>query len=175
MLILALFQCESISNNEKIGINEVEVFDNGILTLTSDTQVAVPDSLITIKMRCLPLYSGRGRVILQVVSGDSVFVEAPEKDTIGAKYPGALANQIDLAAEFMAIDRFEQDWKVFLKENETGYAFEGYVYLDSVRTPEDSLVHIESEDARELIPPGSKFHNYASSERFLFLSPPSKL
>ncbi len=174
-LVLLLLKCNSIFEDDKTTISVVEVFDEGKLTLTADTQVAYPDSLITIKMLCLPLYSGVGRVILQVISGDSVFVETPVKDTIGVKPPGIVDGQVEFLTEFTAIERFEQDWKVMFKENEVGYAFDGYVYLDSIRVSMDSLVHVESKQARELIPPKSKFRNWASSERFLFLSPPSKL
>lgn len=176
LLSLLLLQCDSIFDDDKASVSQIDVFENGTLTLTANTNVAYPDSLITIKMQCLPLYSGVGRAVLQIIVGDSVFIESPDKDTIDLQYPGGnLANQVEFKAQFILYHIFEQDWQITFRRADIGYAFEGFVYLDSILVSPDSLISIKSNQSKELIPKGSVFRNWASSERFLFLSPLLKL
>jgi hypothetical protein len=56
----------------------------------------------------------------------------------------------------------KQNWEAWLKQSEIRYTFEGYVYLDSLSVSASK-------------PEGSTFKNWASSERFLYLSPQPKL
>lgn len=156
-LIIFSVQCDSILN-DKSTLDIVEVFEDSRVILFTDTEIACPDSIITIIMQCYPIYSGKDRVILQVISGDSVFVESPLRDSLRGT---SLANKAQYQTEFSAAQSFFQEWKVRLKQNKTGYTFEGYVYLDSL------TVSVS-------IPEGSTFKNCASSECILYLLPPSK-
>jgi hypothetical protein len=170
-----LVDCDSSFDDDRTIVSQIEVFEDGKLTLTANTDAAYTDSLITIKMQCYPLYSGVGRAVLQIIAGDSVFIEAPQKDTIDLRLPGgSLASQTGFNTSFYQTS-FIQDWQVILKRSDIGYAFEGYVFLDSIYVAPNSLVSIKSKQARELIPNDSVFRNWATSERFLFLSPLLKL
>lgn len=156
-LIIFSLQCKSILD-DKNDFKVIEMFEASRLIISANSNIAWPDSQIIITMQCFPIYSGKGRAILQVISGDSVFVEYPLKDSLRGT---GVANKVQYKTKFHAGLSYFQNWEVRLKQSETGYTFEGYVYLDSLSVSAS-------------IPEGSVFKNWASSERLLYLSPPPK-
>jgi hypothetical protein len=142
------------------------------IQITADADRRYTDRDITLTMKCLPLVSGVGRIMLdgngntQTWSWRSL---APVQDTVIQAPSGTLPPNLETSVHFTANDTCTMTWRIRLDSPVT-YSFLAYARIDSVAVPGlDHLVTPWSTEAKIMSRNKMGYNEVAGSLEALYL------
>ncbi len=147
LICCLLSACSSGTGNDDPLDPRVQGFRQGLITLTAKPNKVVLDQPITITTRCVPLVSGKGRLMLTGYGPDPTSAWEIESPT---HYVFNRMNRDSWATadvEFTANQAFEQEWRVHFLAS-TPYYITAHITLDSVLLADSNrLYDIDSDIA----------------------------
>jgi hypothetical protein len=139
--------------------------------MSADTDKAIADHTTTIKLHCLPLLSGVGRMQLDIGKNrkeTTVYVDSPLQDTVET---GIAGKDITVPVKFVANQPFDQQWHIRF-DTAGYYNFHARAIFDSVAIADSSRLYwVQSAIVRQSTPNGVGYTWLATSNSSLVLTP----
>jgi len=144
------------------------VFLNDHLHVWANTSVAHPNDTALIVQTYTPLYTGKGRVIIDVLAGGQVlFIESPIIDTGGLRSGHPPLIRVDFNAGIQTT----HTWKVrFPGEVHGGYDVYSWVIMDSIYI-DGVLWGMQSDEARDYSPRHYLFADIVPGDNIITFNP----
>ncbi len=131
-LSLILTSCEAKKEGFEVIVDDwpmTDLFKSGELIMWADRKNVVVNAPTTISQKCTPLYSGVGRIVLNMTGSQQIAtIDSPFVDTLDT---GIYKSFIVIKTKFVANQNFIASWKVRLL-NPKEYYFSGVAYMDSL-------------------------------------------